>query len=113
MKDNPKTTGSASAVDKIRSLIIKAGDLQHDLHKLNCFATIAEARVCDMFATQRAANDRPGFYYVGDADRKVLGFAANEALAASNGAETSVDDLIDDLKEVLSLMCSASSDKYP
>jgi hypothetical protein len=109
MKDNPKTTGSASAVDKIRSLISKAGDLQHDLHKLNCFATIAEARVCDMFPTQRAVNDRPGFYYVGDADRKILGFASNEALAFSNGAETSVDDLIDDLKEVLDLLRSSTA----
>lgn len=110
MKDNPKTTASTSAVAKILSLISKAGDLQYDLHKLNCFSTIAEARVCDMFSTQRATNDRPGFYYVGDADRKILGFAANEALALSNGAETSVDDLIDGLKEVLGLLRSTSGE---
>lgn len=113
MKDNPKAAGSASAADKIRSLISKADDLQYDLHKLNCFATIVEARVCDMFSPALVANDRPGFYYMGDADRKVLGFASNEALALSNGTEISVDNLLDDLKEVLGLLRSASGEKYP
>ncbi|MEJ1173193.1 hypothetical protein WA845_03010 [Agrobacterium sp. CMT1] len=113
MKYNTKTTASASAVERIRSLISKADDLQFDLHKLNCLATVTDSAVSDILFTPRKMNDRPGYYYAGDADRKVLGFASNEVLALSSGVETSLEDLLDDLREVADLLHSlaANSDQ--
>lgn len=103
MRKNHTTenAGGASVAEKIAAIHGKVDDLQYGLHKLNCFATITDSTVCDMLFAASGLKDKPGFYYCGEADRKIVGFAANEALALSNEAEATVETLLDDLKLVL------------
>lgn len=95
-----KNAGCASAAGKISVILDKVDDFQYELHKLNCLATVAENTVNDILFGQRDPNEKPGFYYVGDQSRKVVGFATNEVLALSNSTEVAVDELLDSLKEV-------------
>lgn len=100
-KHTTENAGGASVAEKIAAIHGKVDDLQYGLHRLNCFATITDSTVCDMLFAASGLNDKPGFYYCGEADRKVVGFAANEALALSNEAEATVETLLDDLRLVL------------
>lgn len=113
MKHNTKTAGGASVAEKICVILGKVDDFQYDLHKLNCLATVAENTSNDIFSGPRDPADRPGFYYVGEADRKVLGFATNEVLALSNGTEDALDELLDSLREVHDMLKRSEPARQP
>ena len=113
MKHNTKTAGGASAAEKICVILGKVDDFQYELHKLNCLATVADSASNDIFSGPKDPADRPGVYYVGDADRKVLGFATNEVLAISNGTEDTLDELLDSLREVHDMLKRSEPARQP
>ncbi|WKL19875.1 hypothetical protein QYR00_12465 [Agrobacterium tumefaciens] len=113
MKYNTKTAGGASAAEKISVILGKVDDFQYELHKLNCLATVADNASNDIFCGPRDPADRPGCYYIGDPDRKVLGFATNEVLAISNGTEDTLDELVDSLREVHDMLKRSEPARQP
>lgn len=92
-KHTPRIISGASAAEKIHECSKLTEALKEQLHSLYCFGIINQNLIDDVLFKSCEINDRPGFYYCGDDQRKVLGFASAEIWDAAFELEKLTDAL--------------------
>ncbi|NTE36671.1 hypothetical protein [Agrobacterium tumefaciens] len=109
MKINQKIAGGASAIDKLAAVRSVVDDTLVDVEKLYCLALVTQSAVHDILFNKSARSERPGFYYAGDDDRRVLGFSVSEVEAHSREIDSILTELSEDLREIQLMLESQAS----